>query len=203
MNASLPLPPPSKLHSKTAVAKRLFNLFALVIVGLISINLWQLSSEQAQNWHDNQANQLGRSLAAQNAKVLSDAMLADERPQMVKVLNFVYSDPHVLGAALFDQYGQLVHNEEQVSSVVSSHLRAKRAPLVFVEEIKHQGRILGYLRLQLNEPEVMRFHEQYQHQLNQQMQLLALLAATLGMLFTRSLYKWRLARYKRNNPPLA
>ena len=109
---------------------------------------------------------------------------------MRQQLEFIALDPHVTGVALYNIKGQLIDEQKNKLSVLASH-QQQQSPLVFVDEVIHEGEILGYFRLMLSKQKVMEFHGEYQQQFFQQLQVLMLLAAAAGLLLTRAWYKFR------------
>jgi membrane protein len=75
----------------------------------------------------------------------------------------------------------------------------KISPLVFVKQITHQQQTIGYLNVILEEKEVMNFHSQYQHQIDQQLQMLVILGVIAGILIARLFYKIRYRQLIKNS----
>jgi membrane protein len=169
---------------------------ALAIVAIIiCVNLWLLSAEQARNWHDKQANQLGRSLSLLATQVLTSSLLNNDNETISQQLDYLVNDPHVSGVAIYNYKGQLLDERKSGTSVLASFRLENKTPLVFVQNISADGKILGYLRLMINEEKVMQYHSEYQKQLTQQVQVLMLLAAAAAILLTRVFYKLRYRKY--------
>jgi membrane protein len=183
--------PAMQMPSSYSIFKRIANLILAVVAIIICINLWLMNNEQAANWHKNQTNQLGRSISLLATKVLTQPLISNDSQAMSEQLEFAAADPHVTGVALYNVKGQLIDERKNGASVLARHQLEQQTPLVFVEEIKYEGQILGYFRLMLSEQKVMEFHEQYQQQFFQQLQVLMLLAAAGGLLLTRAWYKFR------------
>lgn len=182
------------LPSTYSIYRRIANLVLAVLGLLICVNLWLLSTDQAQNWHDKQANQLGRSLSQQGAMVLAEYVLNKDTNKITQQLEFLLADENVVGAALFNHRGQLVDSVGNSAMLVANYRLKQNMPLIFVAEITHQDQIYGYLRLALDEAKVMQYHQEYQHQVYQQILVLMLLALVVGILVARAFYKFR-ARY--------
>lgn len=182
---------PFQQPSRYSIFKRIVNL-VLVVVGCIAcINLWLISSEQSLNWHSKQANQLGISLSSLASKVLVSSLLENDSKKLSQQLSYIAEDPHVAGVSLFDNKGRVLADNNSASSVVSAYKLNTISPLVFVQSITHNQQTIGYLSLILKEKEVMAYHSEYQKQLNQQIQMLMILAAIAGILITRAFYKVR------------
>lgn len=196
LKSSLRLPT-LEIPSKYSVFKRVANLTLVIIGVIICVQLWLVSSEHAINWHNKQANQLGESLLTFSASVLTESIIAEDKQKLTKQLQFIVEDPHVLGASLFDNKGRQLADNESSYSVVAAYKLNSHTPLVFVKSIEHQGALIGYLRIMLKEEKVMEYHGEYQVQLNQQVIVLMLLAAAVGILIARVFYKFRY-RHKRS-----
>jgi membrane protein len=180
-----------QMPSSYSIFKRIANL-VLTVVGIsICINLWLINNQQAANWHKNQSNQLGRSLSLLASKALTQALIKNDSQAMSHQLEFVAADPHVTAVALYNIKGQLIAESNNSVSVLARHQGEQQTPLSFVEEIRHEGEIIGYFRLMLSAQKVMAFHQQYQQKFFQQLQVLMLLAAAAGLLLTRAWYKFR------------
>jgi membrane protein len=189
-NTSL-LNPPIQTPSHYSIIKRIVNLVLVVICVVVCVNLWLISSDQSSNWYNKQGNQLGKSLASLSANILSRSVLEKDPQILQQQLGFILADPHVLSASLFDNKGRLLSNQSDVGSVVDIYKLGAQHPLVFVHNIKDEGLVIGYLQIMLKESKVMQYHSEYQRQLYQQVQVLMLLAAIAGILFTRFFYKIR------------
>jgi membrane protein len=182
---------PIHLPSGYSIFKRLANLVLVVATVVVCINLWLISSEHSTNWQNKQANQLGNSLTSFAAKVLTSTLLVNDPSLLTEQLSYLASDPHVESVTLYDEKGRLLAENNTSTSVVATFKLKPFNPLVFVRKITHQQQTIGYLSLILNEQAVMAFHSEYQHQLNQQLQMLMVLAAIFGIVMTRAFYKLR------------
>lgn len=178
-------------QSRYSVYKRVVNLVLVIIGVTICVNLWILSTNQAQDWHDNQASQLGRSLVKQSALSLLPAMIEKDDEAIASRLEDIVSDPHVTEAAAYDRQGKLIASTKPDMSVVQRFRENSVLPLVFVEEVINQGANIGYIRIYLSSDQVMRFHDDYQSKVFEQMQVLMLLSALAGALLMRFFYKVR------------
>jgi membrane protein len=182
---------PFQKPSRYSIFKRLANLVLVVVGCIICINLWLISSEQSLNWHSKQANQLGVSLSALSGNILIDSLLENNSEKLNQQLSYIAADPHVADVSLFDNKGRMLADNNSASSVVSAYKSDIISPLVFVQNITHDQQIIGYLSIILKETAVMAYHSEYQKQLNQQLQMLMILAAIAGILITRAFYKVR------------
>jgi membrane protein len=177
--------------SRYSIFKRIANL-VLVVVGCIAcINLWLIGSEQSLNWHSKQADQLGVSLSSLSGNILISSIIENNLEKLNQQLSYIATDPHVAGVSLFDNKGRMLADNNQALSVVNAYKSNTISPLVFVQSIIHNQQTIGYLSLILKEKQVMAYHSEYQKQLNQQLQMLMILAAIAGILITRAFYKVR------------
>jgi membrane protein len=177
--------------SRYSIFKRIANL-VLVVVGCIAcINLWLIGSEQSLNWHSKQADQLGVSLSSLSGNILISSIIENNLEKLNQQLSYIATDPHVASVSLFDNKGRMLADNNQALSVVNAYKSNTISPLVFVQSIIHNQQTIGYLSLILKEKQVMAYHSEYQKQLNQQLQMLMILAAIAGILITRAFYKVR------------
>lgn len=183
-------------HSTYAVYKRLANLALAIFTAAICINLWLLSTDKAANWHAQQASQLGRTLVTIGAKVLSPALADNHQEELQRQIQLLIEDTHVYSATVHDTKGRVIMTSREVQTILPDVLGDEFRPLIFVEEIRSDGDIIGYLRLILIEQEVMRFHDDYQLQLFEQLVVLMLLAGAGGLLIARAFYKFRYRHYR-------
>jgi membrane protein len=167
------------------------NLILVVVGCIASINLWLISSEQSLNWHSKQANQLGVSLSSLSGNILISSLLENDSEKLSQQLNYIAADPHVAGVSFFDNKGRMLADNNSATSVIAAYKLNAISPLVFVQNITYEHQIIGYLSIILKEKEVMAYHSEYQQQLNQQVQMLMILAAIAGLLITRAFYKVR------------
>jgi membrane protein len=187
------------LPSTYSIYRRIANLVLAVLGLLICVNLWLLSTDQAQNWHDKQANQLGRSLSQQGAMVLTEYVRNKDTSKITRQLEYLLADDNVVGAALFDHRGQLIDSVGNSAMLVANYRLKQTMPLIFIAEITTQEQIYGYLRLALDEEKVMQYHQEYQQQVFQQILVLMLLAGVVGILVARAFYKFRARYYQKHS----
>lgn len=185
-------------HSTYSIYKRIANLVLVVLGLMICINLWLLSTDQAQNWHNKQANQLGRSLSQQGALGLAEYIIDKDNDKITQQLQFLLTDRHVVAAAVFNQRGQLLDSVGKKLSLIAAYRLQQNVPLIFVAEINRENNIYGYLRLALDEGKVMQYHQDYQQQIYQQMLVLMLLAGVAGLLVARAFYKFKARYYQKH-----
>ena len=182
---------PFQQPSRYSIFKRIANLILAVVGCIACINLWLISSEQSLNWHSKQANQLGVSLSSLSGKILISSLLQNDSKALKQQLGYIVSDPHVAGVSLFDNKGRILADNNAALSVIAAYKSKGISPLVFVQNITYNEQTIGFLSIVLKEKEVMAYHSEYQKQLNQQVQMLMILAAIAGILITRAFYKVR------------
>ena len=182
---------PFQQPSRYSIFKRIANLVLAVVGCIACINLWLISSEQSLNWHSKQASQLGVSLSSLSGKILISSLLENDSIALSQQLDYIVTDPHVAGVSLFDNKGRILADNNTALSVVATYKSKDISPLVFVQNITHNEQTIGFLSIVLKEKEVMAYHSEYQKQLNQQIQMLMILAAIAGILITRAFYKVR------------
>lgn len=182
---------PFQQPSRYSIFKRIANLILAVVGCIACINLWLISSEQSLNWHSKQANQLGVSLSSLSGKILISSLLQNDSKALRQQLGYIVSDPHVAGVSLFDNKGRILADNNTALSVIAAYKSKGISPLVFVQNITYNEQTIGFLSIVLKEKEVMAYHSEYQKQLNQQLQMLMILAAIAGILITRAFYKFR------------
>lgn len=186
----------SSQHSTYSIFKRIVNLALVIAAVAICVNLWLLSTEQAQNWYAKQASQLGRSLSMQGALSLAPVMADNNSERIGAYLQHLTQDQHVDSAAVFGQRGQLITSTQDNLSLLTNFQVRQDLPLVFVQEVIYEEQIKGYLRILLNEDKIMQYHGAYQQQLFEQTIVLMLLSAVAGLLATRAFYKFRYRHYQ-------
>lgn len=182
---------PIQLPSGYSIFKRIANLVLVVASVVVCINLWLINTEHSTNWQNKQANQLGDSLTAFAANILTSTVIAKDHQVLTEQLRYLATDPHVDSVTIYDEKGRILADNNASASVVATFKLKSFSPLVFVRKITHQQQTIGYLSIILNEQAVMAFHSEYQQQLNQQLQMLMLLAAIFGIVITRAFYKVR------------
>ena len=186
-----------KLHSNYSIFKRIANLTLVIVAAAICENLWLLNTGQSAEWHNKQSTQLGRAIVSYAADVLAPLIQQNDSVGIAKQLSTLTNDSHILGASIYDQKGVVLDSNEQNVSVLASFLLDEKPPLVFIQEVRYEQKTLGYLRLMLDEQQVMTFHSDYQTQLYKQVIVLMMLAGLLGILIARSYYKIKFRNFER------
>ncbi|MFT6898396.1 MAG: membrane protein [Paraglaciecola sp.] len=184
-----------QVHSRYSIVKRIVNLALAIIISLLFINLWLLSNEQVDNWHHKQANQLGNSLSLLASRVLVSPLIQKDPAAVTSILQQWVADPNVLSIAVHDQTGQLLQQQGDNIPLMSRYHGQQELPLIFLEDIHNEQQIYGYVRLMLSAEKVMAYHNDYQRQLRQQLEMFILLAACGALILTRAFYKLRYRNY--------
>ncbi|MFQ3237572.1 MAG: membrane protein [Paraglaciecola sp.] len=184
-----------QLHSRYSIVKRIVNLALAIIISLLFINVWLLGNEQVENWHHKQANQLGNSLSLLASKVLVTPLIQKDPIRITNILQQWMADPNVLSIAVHDQNGQLLQQQGDNITLLSRYHNQQKLPLVFLEDIHNEQQIYGYVRLMLSAEKVMAYHNDFQRQLRQQLEMFILLAACGALILTRAFYKVRYRNY--------
>ncbi|MEH6712676.1 hypothetical protein [Paraglaciecola polaris] len=184
------------MHSRYSIFKRIINLVIVIVMLLLFVNLWFVDNENAQNWRNKESTQLGNSIGLISSEILAQPIINNDKQRISQVLDILLKDPHIEAVAVYDQYGQKIEELGIEQPIVKQYHEAKSAvPLVFVQDIRVDKQIYGYVRLLLNEQSVMVWHSEYQAQLRKQTQVLGLLAALGALLLTRIFYKVRYRHY--------
>ncbi|MCV2883240.1 AhpA/YtjB family protein [Aestuariibacter sp. AA17] len=195
-NRTFALATNDKQHSNYSIYKRLANLVLAVFTSVICINLWLLSQDTAQNWHDRQAGQLGRSLVQLSAQTLASDVANIEQDKIQGTLSYLIADHHVISATVHDAKGKVIATTHPALSMTKQLADSTKLPLVFIEEIIYDSNIVGYLRIQIDESTIMEYHDEYQRQLYEQVLVLMMLAGAMGILGARAFYKFRYRHIK-------
>ncbi|WP_343859708.1 AhpA/YtjB family protein [Aliiglaciecola litoralis] len=182
-------------HSNFSIFKRIANFTLVLVAAAICVNLWLLNTGQSKDWHEKQSTQLGRSLAGYAAKVIAPSIAQLDTENIKAQLELIATDPHVSGVSVYAKSGEIIDSNEPNVSVLASFLLDENIPLVFVEEVRSDNQLLGYLRILLDEQKVMLYHAEYQTQLDKQLMVFMLLAALIGILVARAYYKIRFRNY--------
>ena len=163
------------MHSRYSIFKRIINLVIVIVMLLLFVNLWFVDNENAQNWRNKESTQLGNSIGLISSEILAQPIINNDKQRISQVLDILLKDPHIEAVAVYDQYGQKIEELGIEQPIVKQYHEAKSAvPLVFVQDIRVDKQIYGYVRLLLNEQSVMVWHSEYQAQLRKQTQVLGL-----------------------------
>tara|TARA_R110002167_G_scaffold31464_38_gene103403 strand:+ start:335 stop:1018 length:684 start_codon:yes stop_codon:yes gene_type:complete len=184
--------------SNFSIFKRLLNLSLVIIGVVICSKLWLAHNKQESLWYHQQANQLGRSLAKLSAQTMVKGIIEQDEQNLVQQISFLTNNDYVLGAALYNQKGQLIQQENAQKVISVDDQKSTEPTLTFIQEVRSdQNDIIGYLRVLLDESKVMQFHFDYQQQMIEKFEVLLLLAALTGGIVTRAFYTIRYRQYRR------
>jgi membrane protein len=173
----------------SAILKRISTLLLLVCSIAIAINLYIMHSENARQWYEIESEQLGRSLTIQAARLLSQPLSQEDNELTQQYIALLNDGMFIEGAVVFDNLGVRISSINNAPSVVDMISQGNYAPLVFVEDIQHDGQTLGYIKLILNRDEIIRHHEQFNRSQFTQTLLVIVLAMLIAALATRLFYK--------------
>lgn len=186
----IPLGQSNELPSGLSIFKRLANFAIAVAVAFIIIYLWLNNVIQDQHQLQQQASQLGRTISQQNAKILTDKLIANDLDAIQQQIQYLQTDPHIYSVSLFDDKGiKLVGTENDDDIVSLFDAKQDTGLLVFVQEIYQKQKVIGYLRVLLWRDQVLQFFRIYQQEILYQAMLLVILAFLVGVLLTRGFYK--------------
>lgn len=182
------------LPSTYSIYKRLANLGLSIAAIYVGIQLWLFSAGQDQQILQAQANQLGHSLIAQNARMAALWIAEDKPSAIAQSLQQLVEDPHVLAAAYYSADGVPLYQAGNTDELMHWFAQGSEPPLVFVKEITVDQELKAYLRVLLERQPVLQYYQQYQENRRQQSQLLLLIAFAIGVMSTRAFYKIRFRR---------
>ncbi|WP_416307781.1 AhpA/YtjB family protein [Neptunicella sp. SCSIO 80796] len=190
LKTDIPASESTELPSGLSIFKRLANFAIAVAVAFIIIYLWLNNVIQDQHQLQQQASQLGKTISQQNAKILTDRLIANDLDGIRQQLQYLQSDPHIHSVSLFDDKGKKLVGSENDDDIVSLFDPKEDAGLiVFVQEVYQQQKVIGYLRVLLWRDQVLQFFRLYQQEILYQAMLLVILAFLVGVLVTRGFYK--------------
>ena len=125
-------------------------------------------------------------------------IIEQDEQNLVQQISFLTNNDYVLGAALYNQKGQLIQQENAQKVISVDDQKSIEPTLTFIQEVRSdQNDIIGYLRVLLDESKVMQFHFDYQQQTIEKFEVLLLLAALAGGIITRAFYTIRYRQYRR------
>jgi len=176
-------------RQNSSIFKRISSLLLLVCSIAIGINLYIMHSQNAQQWYDIESEQLGRSLTIQAARLLSQPMALEDEQVVKEYIDMLNQGMFVEGAAVFDDAGVKLSDTQENLSIIKMINAEQSEPLVFVEDIVHDGQILGYVKLILNREETTQHHQSFNRNQLSQSILVIILAMIISMLATRLFYK--------------
>lgn len=180
--------------------KRISNFILAVCIVVIGVNLWVMHNKNANEWYNLESEQLGRSLAAQAARMLSAPLQKDDRESIENYVITIEQDSFVKGTSLYDGTGQTIKSFDDNYSIIEEFRVLNKPPLIFVEDITYEGKTIGYVKLLLDRDAIIQHHKAFNRTQLIQTGLIMLLTAICAMLLTRLFYKIR-ASYQFNDNP--
>ena len=175
--------------SKFSIIKRISNFILAVLVVVICVNLWLMHTKNTYDWYSLESEQLGRSLASQAARMLATPLSNQDLSSIDNYVNTIETDSFVKGTSLFDQHGKVIQSFDEQYSVIKQFRVLNEPPLIFVEDIVHDGKTIGYVKLLLDRDSIIAHHKSYtQTQLTQTI-LVMILTALCAIILTRLFYK--------------
>ncbi|MDN4500876.1 AhpA/YtjB family protein [Alteromonadaceae bacterium BrNp21-10] len=180
----------SLLPSGHSIFKRLANFVLAVAIAFIILYLWLNNVIQDQQQLQHQANQLGKTISQQNAKFITDKLVNNELDSISQQLQYLQTDPHIRSVALFSDQGKMLLGTDDEAPIIELLQQEENSDLlVYVQEIVHEQKVIGYLRVLLWRDKVLQYYRQYQQEILYQAMLLVILALLVGVLLTRGFYK--------------
>lgn len=176
-------------QQNSSIIKRISTLLLMVCSLAIAINLYIMHSQNASQWYEIEAEQLGRSLTIQAARLLSQPLSTEDEEVVTEYIKLINDGMFVEGAVVFNDRGVRLSDINSSLTVIDMLAQGNYSPLVFVEDIVYEGTILGYIKLVLNQEEITRHHEHFNRNQLTQSIMIILLAMIVAALATRLFYK--------------
>jgi membrane protein len=187
----------SQSAPKFSALKRISNFILAVCIVVIGVNLWFMHSKNANEWYNLESEQLGRSLASQAARMLAGPLQKDDTDSIENYVSTIETDSFVKGTSLYDQSGKTIKSFDDNYSIIEEFRVKNQPPLIFVEDIIYEGKIIGYVKLLLDREAIIKHHKAFNQTQLMQTGLIILLTAICAMILTRLFYKIR-ANYQFN-----
>lgn len=156
---------------------------------VIAINLWFMHSRNANDWYNLETEQLGRSLTKQAARMLSSPLQKGDIESIENYVSTIETDSFVKGASLYDELGTTIKSFDENYSTIEEFRALEQPPLIFVEDILHQDKTIGYVKLLLDRDAIIQHHKAFNQAQLVQTALIMLLTALCAMILTRLYYK--------------
>lgn len=185
----------AKKPAKFSMLKRISNFVLAVCVLIIAVNLWLMYTKNAYEWYSLESEQLGRSLAAQAARMLSSPMQSGDEQSIESYVDTIETDSFVKGTSLYDQHGKTIKSFDDDYSIIEQFRVLNEPPLIFVEDIVHDGKTIGYVKLVLDRDSIIQHHRAFTKSQLIQTALIMFLTAVCAIILTRLFYKVR-ANYR-------
>jgi membrane protein len=152
-------------------------------------------TKNAYEWYSLESEQLGRSLAAQAARMLSSPMQSGDEQSIESYVDTIETDSFVKGTSLYDQHGKTIKSFDDDYSIIEQFRVLNEPPLIFVEDIVHDGKTIGYVKLVLDRDSIIQHHRAFTKSQLIQTALIMFLTAVCAIILTRLFYKVR-ANYR-------
>ena len=185
----------AKKPAKFSMLKRISNFVLAVCVLIIAVNLWLMYTKNAYELYSLESEQLGRSLAAQAARMLSSPMQSGDEQSIESYVDTIETDSFVKGTSLYDQHGKTIKSFDDDYSILEQFRVLNEPPLIFVEDIVHDGKTIGYVKLVLDRDSIIQHHRAFTKSQLIQTALIMFLTAVCAIILTRLFYKVR-ANYR-------
>ncbi|MDT0583929.1 MULTISPECIES: AhpA/YtjB family protein [Alteromonadaceae] len=185
----------AKKPAKFSMLKRISNFVLAVCVLIIAVNLWLMYTKNAYEWYSLESEQLGRSLAAQAARMLASPMQSGDEESIESYVDTIETDSFVKGTSLYDQHGKTIKSFDDDYSIIEQFRVLNEPPLIFVEDIVHDGKTIGYVKLVLDRDSIIQHHRAFTKSQLIQTALIMFLTAVCAIILTRLFYKVR-ANYR-------
>ena len=181
--------------AKFSMLKRISNFILAVCVLIIAVNLWLMYTKNAYEWYSLESEQLGRSLAAQAARMLASPMQSGDDQSIESYVDTIETDSFVKGTSLYDEQGKTIKSFDEDYSIIEQFRVLNEPPLIFVEDIVHEGKTIGYVKLVLDRDSIIQHHRAFTQSQLIQTALIMFLTAVCAIILTRLFYKVR-ANYR-------
>ena len=181
--------------AKFSMLKRISNFILAVCVLIIAVNLWLMYTKNAYEWYSLESEQLGRSLAAQAARMLASPMQSGDDQSIESYVDTIETDSFVKGTSLYDEQGKTIKSFDEDYSIIEQFRVLNEPPLIFVEDIVHEGKTIGYVKLVLDRDSIIQHHRAFTQSQFIQTALIIFLTAVCAIILTRLFYKVR-ANYR-------
>lgn len=190
------------LPSRYSIYKRVFLLALTLVIASGSLYVW-LSSHLSMNTHYYaQATNIGQGMVRQYQQILTEHVATKNFSRVNTVLEASIQDPHIISASVYDEFGRVIAQKPQYQDFVKlHHANSPNTPLTFVREFyrnndKGQPQKIGYLRLVMDAKMAEANIAKMEQAFLSRTLVIMFLALMVGVILTRSFYKWRMKSLK-------
>ncbi|MEM0911724.1 MAG: AhpA/YtjB family protein [Pseudomonadota bacterium] len=181
-----------QIQQNFAIFKRISSAILIILVGILSVNLWKMQIQSATQWYEFESEQLGRSLTRQAAKLVSPSMQSSDQVVLETYIDKITDDDFIQATIIFTAEGIRINQQDESPSVVNMVSQTEYRPLIFVEDIiDDNGEILGYIKLILDREHVTHHHRIFVDNQLTQTVITMILTFIIAALITRLFYKFR------------